>query len=121
MVDQKFRKNEVVVRKGQDKGGFYVVLRGKMKVTEIAVGDQSFDDVVLMPGDFFGEHALIMDAPPSANLIGLEDGWCFGIDKETFDKTLGSFSRFSTKARDKQRLVRFLHLFCSDGIVSFFL
>ena len=60
MVDQKFRKNEVVVRKGQDKGAFYVVLRGSMKVTEIAVGDQTFDDVVLMPGDFFGEHALIM-------------------------------------------------------------
>jgi CRP-like cAMP-binding protein len=103
-LDRKFVKDEIVIAKGQKHGAFYVVMSGSMKVTETEESDAKATEVVLKQGDFFGEQTLISRTSPSANLIGLKDGFCFGIDIETFDKVLGNFSQIITKSKDKLKL-----------------
>lgn len=94
-------QDEVVISKGQTPGAFYVVMSGSMKVA----GDRNgAKEVILKTGDFFGEQALIVGASPTANLVGVKKGYCFGIDTETFVKVLGDFSRVATKSKDKSRL-----------------
>jgi CRP-like cAMP-binding protein len=103
-LDRKFVKDEIVIAKGQKHGAFYVVMSGSMKVTETEESDAKAKEVVLKRGDFYGEQTLISNTSPSANLIGLKDGFCFGIDIETFDKVLGNFSQIITKSKDKLKL-----------------
>eukprot|EP00980_Cylindrotheca_fusiformis_P017208 scaffold5297_cov104-Cylindrotheca_fusiformis.AAC.1 len=105
MVDKKFLPDEIVVSKEDTTAGaFYVVMSGSMKVTGLEDTDAQQEAQLLIKGDYFGEQALISNASPSANLIGVKKGYCFCIDTETFDKVLGNFSRVTTRSKDKALL-----------------
>jgi cAMP-dependent protein kinase regulator len=106
MVPRYFQKDDIVVSKGEVGEAFYVLQKGMMKVTDISVGSTSYEDVTLTPGDYFGERALITSEPRAANVVGCEAGTCFLIDRGTFEKVLGNFSRVILRAQDKIKLVR---------------
>jgi CRP-like cAMP-binding protein len=77
-----------------------------MKVSDISVGNSNFDDVILRTGDYFGERALATDEPRAATVTALTEGVAFSIDRMTFEKVLGKFSRLIIKAQDRRLLVR---------------
>lgn len=104
MVPRQFQKDEVVVTKGEDGDAFYILQSGSMKVCDISVGTSKYEDVTLNPGNYFGERALITSEPRAANVVGLEAGSCFVIDRITFEKVLGSFSQVIMKSQDKVKL-----------------
>lgn len=106
MVLRKFKVNEVIVTKGEEGNSFYILKDGSVKITEIEAGGKKFDDVTLQHGGYFGERALITSEPRAANVIGKAEGSCFVIDRDTFEKVLGKFSKVILKSQDKVLLVR---------------
>jgi cAMP-dependent protein kinase regulator len=106
MAPNVFEKGDCLVKKGDKGDEFYIIQEGEMEVTDISVGSTTFDDIVLKAGDYFGERALATNEPRAANVSALTKGTAFSIDRNTFEKVLGKFSRLIMKAQDKRILVR---------------
>lgn len=79
MRPEAIHEGEAVVRQGEPGDRFYVIGSGAYEV----VVDGS---VVgrLGPGDYFGERALLHDAPRAATVVGVERGRVFSIDRTAF-------------------------------------
>lgn len=84
---------------------FYAVAEGALEVTEVTFGTTKFVDMELTKGDYFGERVLASDEPQSANITVTQAGMVFYIDKPTFVKVMGQFSRVIMRAQDKVILV----------------
>ena len=102
-----FQCDDVIVKKGDEGDAFYIVYEGQLQVTDISVGSTKFDNITLESGDYFGERALATNEPRAANVIAVTKGSAFRIDRKTFERVLGKFSRVIMKAQDKKILVRF--------------
>lgn len=105
MIPKQFQAGEYLVKKGDVGDAFYILKEGEVKVNNISVGAKTFDDVRLKAGDYFGERALVTNEPRAANVVAATGGLVFSIDRETFEKILGKFSRIIMKAQDRRILV----------------
>uniref|UniRef100_A0A3B1KHC4 cGMP-dependent protein kinase n=1 Tax=Astyanax mexicanus TaxID=7994 RepID=A0A3B1KHC4_ASTMX len=123
-----YDKGDYVIREGEEGNTFYIIARGKVKVTQ-STKDHEEPQVIntLQKGDYFGEKALISDDVRSANIIADEDGVeCLVIDRETFTQTVGTFDELKkylqgyveTLARDdkKRNAKWFLIAVCSSQV-----
>jgi CRP-like cAMP-binding protein/Zn-dependent protease len=85
----RFSHDEPIIRQGDAGDYFYVVANGQLEV--------SVDGRVvkrLKAGDFFGELALLFDAPRAASVKALTPVRLFRVDREAFDRLVaGSFRR----------------------------
>eukprot|EP00545_Synedropsis_sp_CCMP1620_P004630 CAMPEP_0119013792 /NCGR_PEP_ID=MMETSP1176-20130426/8976_1 /TAXON_ID=265551 /ORGANISM="Synedropsis recta cf, Strain CCMP1620" /LENGTH=829 /DNA_ID=CAMNT_0006966911 /DNA_START=183 /DNA_END=2672 /DNA_ORIENTATION=+ len=99
-----FTKGDVLVSKGDDGDAFYVIQEGTVLVTDISVGGQTYEDMALGAGDFFGERALVTKEPRTANCIAATNGIALSVDSDTFQKVMGAMSQLILKASDKRRL-----------------
>eukprot|EP00980_Cylindrotheca_fusiformis_P026268 scaffold15643_cov104-Cylindrotheca_fusiformis.AAC.4 len=104
MVPRHFEKDEVVIQKGEEGESFYILKQGMMVVKDISVGGTAYEDVTLSPGDYFGERALLTSEPRAANVVGMQSGTCFLIDRFTFEKVLGNFSQVIMRSQDRVKL-----------------
>jgi cAMP-dependent protein kinase regulator len=105
MIPRVFEAGECIVKKGEEGDTFYVIQEGKVRVTDITIGSTNFEEQQLGPGDYFGERALVHKEPRSANVIGKTKGIALSIDRETFEKVVGSIALLTIKAEDKRKLV----------------
>jgi cAMP-dependent protein kinase regulator len=103
-----FEPGDCLVKKGDEGDAFYIVHEGHVEVTDISVGSTKFDDVTLDPGSYFGERALATNEPRAANVIAKTKGSAFRINRNTFEKVLGKFSRVIMKSQDRRIMVRCL-------------
>ncbi|XP_035291843.1 cGMP-dependent protein kinase 2 isoform X1 [Anguilla anguilla] len=89
-----YDKGDYVIREGEEGSTFYIIAKGKIKVTQSTEGHEEPQTIkTLRKGDYFGEKALISDDVRSANIIADEDDVeCLVIDRETFSQTVGTFS-----------------------------
>jgi predicted MFS family arabinose efflux permease len=69
----------VIVRQGAPSDRFYVIVRGRVEVTQ---GDQRLR--VEGPGDFFGEIGLLRDVPRTATVTALDDTVLLTLTREDF-------------------------------------
>ena len=99
-----FREQDILVKKGEKGDAFYIVYDGQLRVTDISVGSTKFGSIILESGDYFGERALVTHEPRAANVIAATDGSAFRIDRETFERVLGKFSRVIMKSQDRKIL-----------------
>ena len=106
MTPHPFAKDEYLLRKGEDADFFYVLQEGSLKVTDIQVGDSKYEDVVVKPGGYVGERALVTGEPRAANVICMTDGLAFYIDKPTFETVLGGLNAVILRSQDQRQLVR---------------
>ena len=74
-----------VVRQGEPGDRFYLISRGAF---EVLVDDEA--RARLGRGDFFGEHALLDQAPRSATVVAAETGRVFVLDRAEFERLLAS-------------------------------
>ena len=75
---------QAVVREGDPGDRFYVVLSGMFTVSNSSLGARR----VLRPGDYFGEVALAMNIPRTADVHALTPATVASCDAETFDELL---------------------------------
>lgn len=107
MVPRSFTAGETFSKRKGDAAMFYfyVVASGHIKLTNVRVGGASFEDRVLGPGDFGGEHATL-GAVRELDALAETDGLVFAIDQETFANVMGHHSALVLRSNDMKLLVR---------------
>jgi CRP/FNR family transcriptional regulator, cyclic AMP receptor protein len=120
---ENFSKDHTLFKEGDKGDKFYIIHSGSVRVSQVISGAGEEALTILEKGDYFGEMALIDDAPRSADLIVHEDSELLSIAKKDFDellffdkdiayKILWAFVRtFSARLRDtNEKIKAFLHM-----------
>jgi CRP/FNR family cyclic AMP-dependent transcriptional regulator len=87
-VTRNFPKNALVMCEGDQSDSLYIVLSGKVKVF---LSDEEGKEVTLNmqgEGEYFGELALLDEAPRSASVMTAEDTKLAIISKKSFDECM---------------------------------
>lgn len=82
--DKDAKKGDVIVKEGEKGDYFYVLASGRANVTNRSESV----DVVLEPGSYFGEEALLGDTPRNATVTMAEQGTLKKLDAENFESLL---------------------------------
>lgn len=83
-----FNAGEKIFEEGAIGDKFYMILEGAVRISKVipGVGEEAL--VVLKPGSYFGEMALIEESPRSASAICNEKSELLTIHKDKFEKLL---------------------------------
>ena len=84
MERQQVAPGQAVISEGEPGDRFYVVLSGMFTVSNRSLGPRR----VLRPGDYFGEVALAMHVPRTAEVRALTPSIVASCDQATFDDFL---------------------------------
>ncbi len=102
--EERFREGSMIFREGEKGDKLYIVLDGRVRISKFipGVGEEAL--AVLDRGEFFGEMALIDDAPRSADAKAHEtDATVLSIDRATLNEIL---------SMDPHASLQFLNLLC---------
>ena len=113
VLPMRFAAGEVIIRQGEPGSRFYVITEGEAEVLQR--GDEGVERrvVTLGPGRYFGEVALLREAPRTATVRALTDLAVVSLDRKDFstlvrvmphlldtkDETLGSPQAVATVDR----------------------
>lgn len=84
---RRFAPGEAVIREGEKGESFYVVAEGSLKVGR-AVDGREVDLARLGEGHFFGEMALLSDAPRSATVTAETDAELLELDRPLLESLI---------------------------------
>jgi len=70
---QNYRKSEVIFKEGSTGSEMYLIRSGRVLLSVRQNETQEVPLIVLNPGDFFGEMALVDDSPRSATASAVEN------------------------------------------------
>jgi len=114
LVEVRFNEGETVVSQGEMGDSFYVIKKGTAKViVEDETGDAT-QVMTLRAYDYFGEKALINEAPRAASVVAMEKLVVLMIKKEVFDEVLGHLQEvIASDAKVREKAAR-----AFDGIKS---
>lgn len=74
-----YKKNEIIFYEGEPGVGMYVIEQGKIGIYK-NFDEQSKEELAsLLPGEFFGEMALLDESPRSATAVALENSVILGL------------------------------------------
>ncbi len=85
-ITKTFTKNTIIINEGDESDSLYVILSGTVK---IFLSDEDGKEIILNtqgPNEYFGELALIDDAPRSASVMTLDDCKVSIILKRDFEE-----------------------------------
>lgn len=137
MEIKNFTRNTVIFNKGEVGNTFYVIRRGRIKVSNIKESNlgATYDDLELSDGDFFGERALLMGDMRAATISTLSDCVLLCLSRDKFEALLGPMQEQLYKVEERRILVRaalslllllylvsrflFLHLCCNMLTASY--
>jgi CRP/FNR family cyclic AMP-dependent transcriptional regulator len=86
--EKKVKKDEMVFKEGDIGDAFYLIVAGSVRISTLVPGVGEEALTILKAGEYFGEMALIDDAPRSASAIANEDTMLLFMGKEDFRKLL---------------------------------
>jgi CRP-like cAMP-binding protein len=84
-----YPKDTMIFSEGQAGDELYIIQKGSVKIVKI-VDNNEVLLAVLKQGDIFGEMALLESKPRSANAIAYEDCTVLAVNKENFERMVGS-------------------------------
>lgn len=82
-----YKKGDVVIKQGEEGDYFYVVQKGRLSIDREVQGETKHLAEV-GPGAFFGEDALVSDAPRNATITMLTQGTLMRLGKDDFKALL---------------------------------
>ena len=94
-VNRSYAKNTILVNEGDPSEMFYIILSGKVKVY---LSDEKGKEVLLNmagPGEYFGELAIIDDAPRSASVMTMESCQMAVVSRAGFERCLAEHPGFA--------------------------
>jgi CRP-like cAMP-binding protein len=86
--EKRAQKDEVIFKEGATGDAFYFIVSGSIRISTMVPGVGEEALTILREGEYFGEMALIDDAPRSASAIANEDTILLLIEKDNFRKLL---------------------------------
>lgn len=89
-VKRNYPKNSVIINEGDHTDSLYVILSGKVKI--FLTDDQQKEVIVAIQraGDYFGELALLDEAPRSASVMTMEPCTLLMVSRAAFERYLAS-------------------------------
>lgn len=102
-----FAPGQVVVQEGDAGTSMFVVVQGTLKVVRTGDGQAMVSLAELTDGAFFGEMALLSDAPRSATVVAVDDVMLFELSRELIDEITREFPQVAEvmKRFHKNRLL----------------
>jgi CRP-like cAMP-binding protein len=82
------KKDDFIFKEGATGDAFYLIVSGSVRISTIVPGVGEEALTILREGEYFGEMALIDDAPRSASAIANDDTILLLIAKDNFRKLL---------------------------------
>jgi len=82
------RKGDVVIRQGEEGDYYYIVNRGRCKVSRKSPAGQEVTLAELGDGDAFGEEALLSNGKRNATVVMETDGVLMRLSKADFEELL---------------------------------
>lgn len=105
----KLKKGEIVIRKGDPGGNFYIIITGSVNV----INDAGMTITTLNKGDVFGEMSLICNDAVGATIQVREPSSILFIDRKNFQRILEKypsiqlyFTRLMAKRLTKSNVIR---------------
>ena len=87
-VELHFKKGETLIKQGDRGVGLYMITAGQVKIVKKTAGGNKLEVALHGPGDFFGEMAVLDDAPRSASVIAVVDTDCLFLSAWDFKARL---------------------------------
>ena len=78
------KKGEMLIKQGEQGVGLYVVVSGEVKIVKKTAGGDELEVAHHGAGEFFGEMAVLDDAPRSASVIAVVDTACLFLSAWDF-------------------------------------
>ncbi|MFZ5878593.1 MAG: ATP-binding protein [Chloroflexota bacterium] len=85
---QSYEAGAILCRENATEHTFYMILEGEFEVTKLINNAENRLLKTLAPGDFFGEMALIHNAPRAATVKARTPAVVLELDKSAFDRVL---------------------------------
>ncbi len=70
---KRFKKNNLILIEDEEGDTFFIIIKGKVKVTAFSEKGKEIIFTILYEGDFFGDMSLLDGKPRSASVIAIED------------------------------------------------
>ncbi len=80
----------ILYSKGEAGHNFYIIYAGSVGETRLIAGEKE-ETAILVPGDFFGEEALLFNRPHAATIQAKEPTTLLQLDSEQFDRLLREY------------------------------
>jgi CRP/FNR family transcriptional regulator/CRP/FNR family cyclic AMP-dependent transcriptional regulator len=94
---REFERDETIFAMLEPADGLYVIASGRVKVCVSSSGGKELILATLGPGQFFGEMALLDDAPRSATVIAQLPTSTYRIRRQDFEQLLESHPSIARK------------------------
>lgn len=91
-----FKKDEIIFCEYEPGNSFFFLIEGKVKVAKISADSEKTLDI-LLPGEIFGEMAILEDAPRSATMIAIDDVKVLEFNKANFNGLMRSKPELTIK------------------------
>ena len=94
MKEMNFKEGEIIINQGDDGKELYVLESGECECYKLFKGDEvpkKLRDYV--PGEAFGELALLYNAPRAATIKATDDVVLWALDRQTFNNIVKDASR----------------------------
>ncbi len=94
---ESLKEGDKIFKEGDKGDKLYVILSGAVRISRRIPGIGEEALCVLKSGDYFGEMALIDDAPRSADVMSHEDSELMSVTKGDLKKLMGSNVELANK------------------------
>jgi len=84
LIERRFPNNKTIVEEGLSGDYMYVILEGRAKVTKLSGDGREKILKMLAEGDFFGEMALLEEAPRDASVTALSETRILALARNDF-------------------------------------
>ena len=97
-----FVDGEYVIKEGEQGDSFYMIVDGSAVATKVVnLGQEAQVVKEYNSGDYFGELALINNAPRAASVIARSDLKLISLDRHSFKRMLGPIEGILSRNAEK--------------------